>query len=113
LHRFRPVAGGPSAKFAQIVFRSHVKNGLFMKLASITTNIAHLTLEKFEAAPFPLPPAAEQERIVAEVDRLMSFADQAERAVEVQLARARRLRAAVLRDAFEGKLTSVLAAEAS
>jgi type I restriction enzyme S subunit len=104
LHRFRPVSGGPSSKFAQIVFRSHVKNGLFRKLASITTNIAHLTLEKFEAAPFPLPPAAEQVRIVAEVDRLMSFADDAERAIVAQLARAKTLRRAVLRDAFEGRL---------
>jgi type I restriction enzyme S subunit len=104
LHRFRPMHPGPTSEFAQIVFRSHVKNGLFRKLASITTNIAHLTLEKFEAAPFPLPPAAEQARIVDEVARLMSVADDAERVVQQQLARAARLRQAVLRDAFEGKL---------
>lgn len=104
LHRFRSVPGGPSAKFAQIVFRSHVKNGVFQRMASITTNIAHLTLEKFVAAPFPLPPAAEQERIVREVDRLMSFADDVERSIKTNLARARELRRAVLREAFNGGL---------
>lgn len=51
LHRWRPTPGGPSSEYAQIVFRAHVRNGVFMRLASITTNIAHLTLEKFEAAP--------------------------------------------------------------
>jgi type I restriction enzyme S subunit len=104
LHRFRPVRSGPSSQFAQIVFRSHVKQGVFRKMASITTNIAHLTLEKFQAAPFPLPPLAEQHRIVAEVDRLLSVADTTEQAVRAQLARARRLRQAVLQRAFEGKL---------
>jgi type I restriction enzyme S subunit len=104
LHRFRAISPGPSAKFAQIVFRSHVKNGVFQRMASITTNIAHLTLEKFVAAPFPLPPVAEQERIVREVDRLMSFADDVERSIRANLVRARELRRAVLREAFNGGL---------
>ena len=104
LHRFRPADPGPSSEFAQIVFRAHVKTGLFQRLASITTNIAHLTLEKFEAAPFPLPPLAEQHRIVAEIDRLLSTADETEQALRAQLARAARLRQAVLKRAFEGKL---------
>jgi type I restriction enzyme S subunit len=52
----------------------------------------------------PLPPLAEQRRIVAEIDRLLSVADTTEQAVRAQLARARRLRQAVLKRAFEGKL---------
>lgn len=104
LHRFRPVPLGPGPKFAQIVFRAYVKSGVFRKMASITTNIAHLTLEKFQAAPFPLPPVDEQRRITAEVDRFLSVADEIEQTVQAQLARAQRLRQSVLKRAFEGKL---------
>jgi type I restriction enzyme S subunit len=51
----------------------------------------------------PLPPTAEQARIVSEVDRMMSLADDVERTIRAQLARAKQLRRAVLRDAFEGR----------
>jgi type I restriction enzyme S subunit len=53
---------------------------------------------------FPLPPLDEQRRIVAEVERRLSVAKEVESAVEVALARAARLRQAVLKAAFEGKL---------
>ena len=104
LHRFRPVTGGPSAAFAQLVFRSHVKSGVFKRLASITTNIAHLTLEKFEAAPFPLPPVAEQDRIAAEVGRVLSDGEATATAVVLNRRRMARLRQSILQWAFEGSL---------
>jgi type I restriction enzyme S subunit len=104
LHRWRPVPGGPTSEYAQVVFRAHVRNGVFMRLASITTNIAHLTLEKFEAAPFPLAPAAEQERIVVAASEALSLADSFTESVRVQLMRAPRLRQSILKWAFEGKL---------
>jgi len=104
LHRFRPVAGGPSSEFAQTVFRAHVKDGVFMRMASITTNIAHLTLIKFRESRFPLPPRAEQERIVSEVQRILSVAEEIEKGVATQLERCARLRQAILKWAFEGKL---------
>jgi type I restriction enzyme S subunit len=104
LHRFRPVPGGPSTEFAQIVFRSHVKTGVFKRMGSITTNIAHLTLVKFKGAPFPLPPAAEQARIVAETERLLTIADAVDKSRVQQVARLHRLRQAILKWAFEGKL---------
>lgn len=106
LHRFRPLPSGPSSGFAQLVFRSHVRNGVFKRVASITTNIAHLTLEKFRAAPFPLPPAAEQIRIVAEAERLLSAADAAERAVQAQIRRTKTLRVSILQQGFAGGFRS-------
>lgn len=104
LHRFRSAPGGPCPEFSQIVFRSHVKSGVFRRYGSITTNIAHLTLEKLRTVPFPLPPAAEQHRIVTEVERRLSIADEAETSIEAALVRAGRLRRAILKRAFEGKL---------
>lgn len=104
LHRFRSVPGGPSPEYAQVVFRAHVKNEVFKNVASITTNIAHLTLTKFKRSRFPLAPRAEQERIAVEVDRLLSVADASNADVAIQLGRAGRLRQSILKWAFEGRL---------
>lgn len=104
LHRFRPIPPGPGSAYVQLVFRAHVRNGVFMRLASITTNIAHLTLEKFRASPFPLPPSLEQDRIVTEAARLLSIADSVEATVFRDQRGVSRLRQSVLRWAFEGKL---------
>jgi type I restriction enzyme S subunit len=75
-----------------------------MQIASITTNIAHLTLVKFQESRFPLPPEAEQARVVEECARLMSQIDAAEVVVRQQLQRCARLRQSILKWAFEGKL---------
>jgi type I restriction enzyme S subunit len=52
----------------------------------------------------PLPPLAEQDRIVAEVERRLSVVGALEASVEAALVRAGRLRQAVLKQAFEGRL---------
>ncbi|MBA3249096.1 MAG: restriction endonuclease subunit S [Geodermatophilaceae bacterium] len=54
--------------------------------------------------PVALPPKDEQTRIVAEVDRQLSFIEACERAVDVGLARSAALRRSVLKSAFEGRL---------
>lgn len=104
LHRFRPLEFGPPPAFAQIVFRAWVSGRVFMRRASITTNIAHLTLEKFKASPFPLPPFSEQHRIVAEVDRQLSVLNALDATIDANLARCAKLRQSILKRAFEGKL---------
>ncbi len=52
----------------------------------------------------PIPPLAEQRRIVAEVERRLSVADAFGQVIERSLKRAERLRQAVLKLAFEGRL---------
>jgi type I restriction enzyme S subunit len=52
----------------------------------------------------PLPPLTEQHRIVAEVERRLSVVAEVEAAVDTNLARAERLRQAILKRAFEGQL---------
>jgi type I restriction enzyme S subunit len=54
--------------------------------------------------PVPLPPLAEQRRIVAEVERHLSVIQASENIVEANLKRAERLRQAILQQAFQGKL---------
>jgi type I restriction enzyme S subunit len=53
---------------------------------------------------FALPPMKVQRRIVAEVERRLSVAEEAESTVEMGLKRAARLRQSILKAAFEGKL---------
>ena len=53
-----------------------------------------------------LPPLAEQERIVAEVERRLSVIEEQEAVVAASLQRAARLRQSILERAFSGRLLS-------
>jgi type I restriction enzyme S subunit len=67
----------------------------------------NINLEVLEAVAIPLPPLAEQERIVAEVDRRLSLLRETEAQVDVNLQRAERLRQAMLGKAFSGSLPQI------
>ena len=103
LVRFRSYQGLTSA-FALCVFRSYLHNGRFQRIAKWTTNIAHLGAGRFAEIEFPLPPLIEQQRILAEVERRFSIIDELEATIVTNLKRADRLRQAILKRAFEGKL---------
>jgi type I restriction enzyme S subunit len=77
-------------RYALIVFRAQLQARRYMKIAKITTNIAHLGAQRFAAVEFPLAPLAEQRRIVAEAT------------VNASLRRCGQLRQAVLKKAFRG-----------
>lgn len=103
LIRFK-AASGVDPRFALVVFRAQLHNRRYMRIAQITTNIAHLGAGRFAEIEFPLPPTDEQRRIADEVERLMSVADAVESSLIHQQARSRRLRESILKWAFEGKL---------
>jgi type I restriction enzyme S subunit len=71
-----------------------------------TTNLASISMTRLKRLPVPLPPLAEQQRIVAEVERRLSVIEELEAVVSANLQRASRLRQAILQQAFDGKLTS-------
>lgn len=103
LVRFR-VYDGVDTDYALRVFLAYLKNGRFQKIATITVNIAHLGAGRFSEIEFPLPPVEEQAAIIEEVDRHFSLIDAAEKAINLSMARASRLRQSILKQAFEGKL---------
>jgi type I restriction enzyme S subunit len=89
-------------RYALIVFRAQLHARRYMKIAKITTNIAHLGAQRFGGVEFPLAPLAEQHRIVAEVDRRFSVLDQVEATVNASLKHCSQLRQAVLKRGFGG-----------
>ncbi len=62
--------------------------------------LVHFNTQSVAELPLPVPPLAEQHRIVAEVDRLLSIARETEAEVEANLKRAKGLRQAILGKAF-------------
>jgi type I restriction enzyme S subunit len=64
----------------------------------------NINLDVLQKVAIPLPPLAEQARIVAEVERRLSVVEELEAVVSANLQRAVRLRQSVLRKAFTGEL---------
>jgi type I restriction enzyme S subunit len=63
-----------------------------------------LNLGEIKSIVLPLPPLAEQTRIVAEVERRLSVVEELEAVVSANLQRATRLRQSILQKAFTGEL---------
>jgi type I restriction enzyme S subunit len=74
----------------------------FLREGKQTTNLASINMTKLSAFPIPIPPSAEQHRIVAEVDRRLSFVREVEAEVDANLRRAQALRQSTLQRAFGG-----------
>ncbi|MGH9686293.1 MAG: restriction endonuclease subunit S [Candidatus Acidiferrales bacterium] len=85
-------------------FGNSVAQRYFNDEGKQTTNLASLNMTKLSALPVPIPPFAEQGRIVIEVELRLSIIDELKTEVEADLKRAERLRQAILKRAFEGKL---------
>ena len=79
-------------------------NGLNIQHYVTGTAQPKLTQTALNRIPVPLPPIAEQERIISEVSRHLSIIQKAEAAVDAGLKRAERLRQSILKQAFSGKL---------
>lgn len=95
---------GVEPLYALVVVRAQFRGGTYRQIAKITTSIAHLGADRFKRVEFPLPPLAEQHKIVELVDERLSQIDAMESEVDRGLRRADRLRQAILKSAFEGKL---------
>jgi len=97
--RFRPIDPLGSPFLAVLLMSKEVMRWAISR-AKTTSGQSNLTLELCRALPIPIPPLAEQHRIVAEVDRLLSIACEAEAEVDANLKRAQSLRQAILGKAF-------------
>ena len=110
LVRFRAVEGVIPA-YALIVFRHYLHSKRFQAIARWSTNIAHLGFERFTEMEFPLPPTAEQKRIVTDFKRLLSVSEKQTSTMEALNTRCLTLRLSILHHAFSGKLVAQVADE--
>lgn len=104
LHRFRRYGSAPSARFAQLVFRHYVRSGFFRSVASLTVNIAHLTLVRLKPLAFPLPPFEEQKVIERRLTQAMRQIDALEATADQELERLHGVERSILTRAFRGEL---------
>jgi type I restriction enzyme S subunit len=81
------------------------KVGEYVRKAHGTAGLAHITKSKFESSLIPICPFAEQHRIVAKIEELFTKLDAGVEALKKVKAQLKRYRQAVLKYAFEGKLT--------
>lgn len=93
---------GVLTTFVKILMESS-QTRAFFKLAAHGGTMEILNLSILKSLPIPLPPLAEQERIVAEVERRLSVVEELEKVVSANHQRAARLRQSILQRAFTGK----------
>ena len=92
-------AGWVRALWPSRVVRSQIEQKI-----KTTAGIYKIAQPQVEQITIPLPPLAEQTRIVAEVERRLSVVEELESVVSANLQRATRLRQSILQKAFTGEL---------
>lgn len=101
--RFKPHQRLADSRYLNAALNSEV-------LKKVAVRIVHgigrprMNQQEIKSLSIPLPPLAEQHRIVAEVERRLSVVQEVEATVAVNLKRAERLRQSILKQAFEGRL---------
>ncbi|CAN5488131.1 restriction endonuclease subunit S [soil metagenome] len=98
--RLRPMI--LSENFVLLVFQHFYANQIFARLAG-GVGINHLGAERFSEIPFPVPPLAEQKRIVAGVERVLSAVDSLGGVARANMDRSMRLRSSILDRVFGGE----------
>lgn len=93
-----------SAKYFAYVWNSRVVRDQLEARAKTTAGIYKLNQGDLEACVLPLPPRAEQDRIVEELDRILSAADACAALNRSSTTRCSVLRQSVLDWAFQGRL---------
>jgi type I restriction enzyme S subunit len=106
LIRFRLMPVGPLPEYLRLIWNGPWVRRWIEAHSSNSAGQNNVNLKALSALPIPIPPPDLQTRIVAEADALLSTADATAEAVSAMLVRSGRLRASILRSAFEGALVA-------
>lgn len=99
--RFSPLL---DPNYCLIALQSQVFQDRFFSYETGNVGQGNVGMRAITLEPIAIPPLAEQERIVAEVERRLSVVAVTEQAITANLARAERLRQSILGRAFNGRL---------
>ncbi len=103
--RFKPHPELADAKYLLSALNSDVVKRIAAKTVH-GIGRPRLNQQEIKSLSIPLPPLAEQQRIVAEVERRLSVVEEVEATLTANLHRAERLRQSILKQAFEGRLVA-------
>jgi type I restriction enzyme S subunit len=105
VYRFRCHESLVAPSYLEIALNSpNVVHAIDRQKAGINESGVSLTHDKLGSVLIPLPPLAEQTRIVAQVERRLSVVEDLETMMSANLQRATRLRQSILQEAFTGEL---------
>jgi len=104
LIRIRIASEHFSPRLLAILWNSALIRGHIERRAKTTAGIYKINQADLAATPLPLAPRLEQERLLRELERHLSVQKEAGVSVSIQTRRCARLRQAILKWAFEGKL---------
>ena len=104
--RFRPIKP-LSTRFVAHALMTESIMAWAIRKAKTTAGQTNLTLDLCRRLPISLPPLAEQDRIVAEVDRRLSLILGVQAEVDANLKRAQALRQAVLSSCFQNAVSQI------
>jgi type I restriction enzyme, S subunit len=104
LIRARTIDGLVVPDYIEVYFATEELRKIIEKKAKSTAGQQGIAGSDLKKIPIALPSLSQQHKIVNEVQRRLSLVQVLERTLESNYARAERLRQAILRRAFEGKL---------
>jgi len=101
--RLRVLSDYVESKYVSLWFQIFSQQ-YFDRHAQQTVGMASINQQQLGSMPLPLAPTLEQHKIVEEIERHLSEADEIEKTIDHSLKQAERLRQSILKRAFEGKL---------
>ncbi len=106
VYRLRAKSDIAIPSYLELVLNApHIVDELDELKTGISDSGLNLTQKRFRELIIPIPPLAEQVRIVAEVEQRLSVTEEVEATSEVNVQRAERLRQTILAKAFSGGLS--------
>lgn len=99
--RVKPIV---NPKYLSLIWESQVVRRQIEGTARTTAGIHKINQSDIEGFSLPLPPTDLQERIVDETERMFSVLNSLEDSVQIGIKRSERLRQAILKTAFWGRL---------